>query len=85
MPECRHRNSWRQAAPNIQDYFNTYGGGKTFNFTNTYTASDVYGSAVPAGLDPSTPALGTVAFTAPQNAGGGLPQNTYNFVIRGGL
>ncbi len=36
-----------------------------------------------AGLDPSTPVLGTVAFTAPQNAGGGFPQNTYNIIVRG--
>ena len=66
------------AAPNIQDFFNTYGGGKTFNFTKTYSASEIYGSSIPAGLDPATPVLGTAAFTAPQNAGGGLPQNTYN-------
>ena len=71
------------AAPNIQDFFNTYGGGKTFNFNQTYTASQVYGAAVPAGLDPNTPMFGTVAFTAPQNAGGGAPQNTYNYVVRG--
>src|SRR5207253_10264541 len=54
----------------------------TFNSTDTNTAGDIYGSAIPAGLDPSTPVLGTVAFTAPQNAGGGCPQNTYNFIVR---
>ena len=70
------------AAPNVQDFFNTYGGGKTFNFTQTYTAGDVMGSAVPPGLDPATPMFGIVAFTAPQNAGGGLPQNTYNYIVR---
>ena len=70
------------AAPNIQSFFSTYGGGKAFTFTNTYTADDVYGGAPPAGLDPATPAFGTVSFTAPQNAGGGTPQNTYNVIGR---
>ncbi len=70
------------AASNIQDFFSTYGGGKTFNFTNTYTAAEIYGGNVPPGLDPATPTLGTVAFGAPQNAGGGLPQDTYNIVVR---
>jgi hypothetical protein len=71
------------AAPNVQDFFNTYGGGKTFNFSQTYTAGQVMGSGVPAGLDPVTPMFGIVPFTAPQNAGGGIPQNTYNFIVRG--
>jgi hypothetical protein len=71
------------AAPNIQSYFSTYGGGKTFNFAQTYTAAQVYGSALPATLPASTPAFGAVSFTAPQNAGGSIPTNTYNIVIRG--
>lgn len=71
------------AAPNIQSFFNTYGGGKSFTFASTYTAAQVYGAAsVPAGLDPNTPMFGTVAFTAPQNAGGGTPQNTYDIIAR---
>jgi hypothetical protein len=70
------------SSPNIQSFFNQYGGGKTFHFTQTYSAADVYGSAVPAGLDPATPTFGVVAFGAPQNAGGGLPGNTYNIVAR---
>ena len=77
------------AAPNIQSYFSTYGGGKSFNFAKTYTAAQVYGtdangnSLVPPGLPAGTPVFGTVAFTAPTNAGGGVPTNTYNFLIRG--
>src|SRR5579863_7777580 len=71
------------APANVQDYFNTYGGGKTFNFSQTYTAGQVMGSGVPTGLDPATPMFGIVPFTAPQNAGGGTPQNTYNYIIRG--
>ncbi len=70
------------AAPNIQSFFSTYGGSTTLNFAQTYTAAEIYGASVPAGLDASTPALGTVTFTAPQNAGGGTPQNTYNIVAR---
>ena len=71
-----------RSAPNIQDFFNAYGGGKSFNFTQTYSASEVYGSSVPAGLNPATPMFGNVAYGAPQNAGGGIPQNTYNIVAR---
>ncbi len=77
------------AAPNIQDYFSKYAGSKNFTFAQTYTAAQVYGtstttgdSLVPAGLPPTTPMFGTVPFTAPQNAGGGVPTNTYNFVAR---
>jgi len=76
------------SAANIQDYFNTYGGSKSFNFNQTYTADQVYGtdangnSLVPATLPATTPMLGSVAFTAPQNAGGGVPTNTYNVVAR---
>jgi len=70
------------AAPNIQSFFSAFGGSKTFDFAQTYSAADVYGSSVPTGLDAATPVFGTVAFTAPENAGGGIPQNTYNIVAR---
>ena len=66
------------AAPNIQEFFNNYAGGKTFNFTQTYSAGDLGITGIPA----STPALGTVAYNAPTNAGGGQPGNTYNIVGR---
>jgi len=78
------------AAPNVQSFFSTYGGSQNFTFNQTYTAAQVYGTDPitnaylgPAGLDPATPTLGTVVFTAPENAGGGIPQNTYNYLIRG--
>jgi hypothetical protein len=71
------------AQPNIQSYFSTYGGSQTFNFAQTYTASQVYGSALPAALPGSTPMFGVAAFNSPQNAGGGVPNNTYNIVARG--
>jgi outer membrane receptor protein involved in Fe transport len=69
------------AAPNIQSFFSTYGGKHTFNYTQTYSAADVY-DTIPAGLPPTTPVFGAVSFTAPQNAGGSVPQNTYNIVGR---
>ena len=65
-------------APNVQDYFSKYSGGKTFNYSSTYTAGDVGITGIPA----TTPAFGTVPFTAAENAGGGVPQNTYNIVGR---
>ena len=66
------------AASNIQDFFNAYSGGKSFNFKQTYSAGDLGITGIPA----NTPALGTVAFNAPTNAGGGQPGNTYNVVAR---
>jgi hypothetical protein len=66
------------SAPNTQAFFTAYSGGKNFSFTNTYTAGQLGITGVPA----STPAFGTVAFTAPVNTGGSVPQNTYNVVGR---
>jgi hypothetical protein len=68
-------------APNVQQYFNTYGGGKSFNFTKTY-ASGAAGIGSISGVPDGTPVFGLVSFTAPANAGGGVPQNTYNVVGR---
>jgi hypothetical protein len=65
-------------APNTQAFFSQYGGGKTFNFTKTYTAGQLGIVGVPA----TTPAFGTAAYAAPTNTGGSLPQNTYNVVGR---
>jgi hypothetical protein len=70
------------AAPNIQDFFKAYGGNHSFTFSRTYSAAQVYNAAVPAGLPATTPVFGTVSFTAPQNAGGSVPQDTYNIVGR---
>ena len=40
------------------------------------------GSCISPGIPGATPVFGTVPFTAPADAGGGLPQNTYNIVGR---
>ncbi|MBS1823470.1 MAG: TonB-dependent receptor [Acidobacteria bacterium] len=66
------------SAANTQAFFNTYSGGKTFNFIKTYTA----GQLGITGIPDATPAFGTVAYTAPVNTGGSVPQNTYNIVGR---
>jgi hypothetical protein len=79
-------------APQVKQFFDTYGGKQNFNVVNKYTAGNVFGYDTtdpsnpvfkgPNGLDPNLNMLETVAFTAPQNAGGGIPQNTYNIVAR---
>jgi hypothetical protein len=65
-------------AANTQKFFSDYSGGKNFNFTKTYTAGQLGIAGVPA----TTPAFGVVPYTAPINAGGSVPQNTYNLVGR---
>jgi hypothetical protein len=78
------------AAPNIQSYFNAYGGSQNFNFLSTSTnqqmgaatkttnPSGLFYSNLPANL----PVLGVVGYQAPADAGGGMPQNTYNITGR---
>jgi hypothetical protein len=65
-------------AANTQAFFTAYSGGKNFNFTKTYTAGQLGITGIPA----STPAFGIVAYPAPVNTGGSVPQNTYNIVGR---
>jgi len=79
-------------APNVQQWFNTYGN-QNFNFLNIVPKTTVGGvpmvdttagnpggpfAAIPDG----TPILGLVNYTSPQDAGGDLPQNTYELVAR---
>jgi hypothetical protein len=68
-------------APNVQEYFTTYSGGKTFNFIQTFQSGPAGIGAIP-GVPDGTPVFGLVSYNAPANAGGGLPQNTYNVVGR---
>jgi len=77
---------------NVQDYFTKYGGAQTFISTiakdqinpatgNTilpYAAGGTFDLAVPNG----TPAFGLVQYNAPADAGGDLPQNTYDLIGR---
>ena len=79
------------AAPNVQSFFSTYGAGQTFNVIGTTTNAqiaannlDSNGNPVPIQNVPlTTPVFNTVTFSAPGDAGGGVPQNTYNIVARG--
>jgi hypothetical protein len=83
------------AAPNIQSFISTYGGNQAFHVIGTTTnaqiaannlVKDANGNKVPTPIQNvplSTPVFQTVSFTAPGDAGGGVPQNTYNIVARG--
>lgn len=71
------------AAPNVRSFFNTFGANK-FNFASALSADAVRsatGAALP-GIPGSTPVVGLVNFTAPADAGGDVPQNTYDIVGR---
>jgi Carboxypeptidase regulatory-like domain len=81
-------------APNVQAFFNAYGTGASTKYVSTSTnqqmgtASNVAPSATnPLGLyypnlPASLPVLGVLGFQAPADAGGGIPQNTYNITGR---
>ncbi len=73
------------AAPaNVQSYFNTFGGNTNFNVLSTTSNLQAGGGTAPlySQLDPSTPVFNVVQFLAPGDAGGGVPQNTYNVTGR---
>jgi Carboxypeptidase regulatory-like domain/TonB dependent receptor len=79
------------AAPNVQAYFNSYGGNQNFNFLSTSTNQQIGAAQTTPGQTPtllypnlpaSLPVLGVVGYQAPTDAGGGLPQNTYNITGR---
>ena len=73
------------AAPNVQSFFSAYGANAPANYLSTTTAAQIAaapGGTVIANIPGSTPVFGKVGFTAPGDAGGGLPQNTYNVVGR---
>jgi outer membrane receptor protein involved in Fe transport len=74
------------AAPNVQGYF-AANGPQQFDFVNTVTAAQVIGQVGATGgafdsIPGSTPVLGLVNYTAPNDAGGGVPQNTYRIIGR---
>jgi Carboxypeptidase regulatory-like domain/TonB dependent receptor len=79
------------AAPNVQSFFSAYAGNQSFKVLGTTTNAELAannldpntGNPTPIQNVPlSTPVFNTVGFTAPGDAGGGVPQNTYNIVGR---
>jgi Carboxypeptidase regulatory-like domain len=79
---------------NVQSYFSTYGTGATESVVKTITAGDLAANAgtFPGGtfpmingvtpVSPTQPVFDVVDFPAPFNAGGGVPQNTYDLLGR---
>ena len=74
------------SSPNVQNFFNAYGG--NLNFINTVSKSALAGRYTPGGAfdqaipNPSTPVFGLVNYFAPFDAGGDSPQNTYALTAR---
>lgn len=77
------------SAPNTQAFFNTYGKNAPSYSSVLTKAGVIAGGATPTPGGPfdrlpsSTPVFGIVNFSAPANAGGGNPEDTYYFVLRG--
>ena len=79
------------AAPaNVQSFFSTYGGNQNFNVLSTTTnlqAGKPATATTPATplyptLDPGLPIFANIGYASPNDAGGGVPQNTYNVTGR---
>jgi hypothetical protein len=73
------------AAPaNVQNFFTTYAGPSNAKVISSTTNLQAGGGTTPlyASLAPSLPVFNIVSFTAPQDAGGGAPQNRYDIVGR---
>ncbi len=72
------------AAPNVQGFFSTYAGPSNAVTISQTTNLQAGGGTTPlyASIASGTPVFNNVAFTAPVDAGGGLPQNTYNIFGR---
>ena len=69
-----------QAPANVSSFFSTYGTNAPSS-TNVVLNSQL-GSNAYANLPANFPVFQKIAFTTPTNAGGGIPQNTYNVVGR---
>jgi len=72
---------------NVQTFFSTLGTGAPSTFLSTLAAGDPALSETPGGqfskvVPAGTPAFGLVNFVAPIDAGGDVPQNTYELVGR---
>ncbi len=78
------------SAANVQSFYSTYAGTNNFNIisstTNLQAGTAASGStpATPlyANLNPNLPVFNNISYTSPIDAGGGLPQNTYNILGR---
>jgi hypothetical protein len=65
-------------SPATQAFMSQFG--QTFQFAKTITNT---GAGTPfASIAGSTPVFGLVNFQVPQDAGGGVPQDTYNYTLR---
>jgi hypothetical protein len=72
------------ASSNIQNFFSAYAGPSTAKVIGTATNLQEGGGTTPlyAALASNFPVFNEVSFTAPQDAGGGPPQNRYTVVGR---
>jgi hypothetical protein len=72
------------ASSNIQSFFSTYAGPTSATVLSQTTNLQAGGGTNPlySTLAPSLPVFNVVSFVAPGDAGGGLPQNTYNILGR---
>lgn len=72
------------APANIQSFFSTYGPTNVGTVVSTTSNLQAGGGTLPlyANLPAGLPVFSKVSFSAPNDAGGGVPQNTYNVVGR---
>ena len=72
------------APANIQSFFSTYAGTNHFNILGTTTNLQAGGGTTPlyVNVPASLPIFNKVSYNTPTDAGGGVPQNTYNVVGR---
>jgi hypothetical protein len=88
VPDPAFLNNY--AAPNVAAFFNAYG--QQFHPIGTVAKTTVNGQTMVGGVSPSssafaaipdgTPILNLVNYSAPADAGGDVPQNTYNILGR---
>lgn len=71
------------SAPSVSSFFSTYAGPTTGTIIGTTTNTQA-GGGTPLfpSLPASLPVFTNLSFTAPSDAGGGVPQNTYNITGR---
>ena len=72
------------APANLQAFYTAFAGTPTYNVLSTTTNLQAGGGTAPlyANLPATLPVFNKVSYTVPSDAGGGLPQNTYNIFGR---